>query len=458
MRDIVRFWLPLGLLFGCGGGGGASGPGSDAGIDAGGDDEGPHGNHIENPEIVPGGGLGSGAIDGELNVFVIDGVTEEPIEGAEVRVGDASDTSPLEDVTDADGFVVFRGEGLEGAQVITASAEAHAPTTWIGANGAVVTIPLEPTTTPTPPTASVSGTIEAANLEIGHYMTAVVTYSLAENEDEPIPSGVTVCQDLVGNCAWTLTTRTGPLAAYALLYDVNPNGTPDPSDDTFAFHGYALKTGLDLEADEVLADQELAIFAGADLVTTEIAYGTLPTGLTDVQRFARLELGDEGNVTLPATPGTPTLDVPALAGVLAADSYRMIAFAQPAPDVDTPQSAILHRTTDVEGVVDIGSWLSMPYDLAADAGAYSFMPATGATIHGVEFTDSADGTRLWTVALLDGSASFELPELGTDPFPADTDMTVQAFDLPGFDPTQFALRGLIDMIERISSDRLTFTP
>ena len=39
------------------------------------------------PMLVPGGGIGGGAIDGYLNVYVIDADSNAPLSGAAVQVG-----------------------------------------------------------------------------------------------------------------------------------------------------------------------------------------------------------------------------------------------------------------------------------------------------------------------------------------------------------------------------------
>ena len=91
------------------------------------------------PEEIPGGGIGSGAVDGKLNVYAIDGDTKAPLAGAAVRVGEADAETPLEGTTDAMGLVTFKDASLKGATTITVTAADHTATTWFGVNGAVGT-------------------------------------------------------------------------------------------------------------------------------------------------------------------------------------------------------------------------------------------------------------------------------------------------------------------------------
>src|SRR5258708_5345939 len=104
---------------------------------------GPH--HVDNPVPAPRGGGSGPAINGELNVFVIDSRTGAVIPGASVRVGGATDPAPMLGTTSGNGLVTFTDKDLlKGPQTITASFSNYSPATWIGVNGAVVTIPLDP--------------------------------------------------------------------------------------------------------------------------------------------------------------------------------------------------------------------------------------------------------------------------------------------------------------------------
>ena len=98
------------------------------------------------PVLVPGGGLGGGAIDGYLNVYVIDADTNAPLTAAAVQVGASSASAPCMALTDSTGLVTFDPMScpmLHGAVTVTASATGYAPSTWIGANGANMTINIQ---------------------------------------------------------------------------------------------------------------------------------------------------------------------------------------------------------------------------------------------------------------------------------------------------------------------------
>src|SRR5829696_8388047 len=87
------------------------------------------------PRLIAGGGIGDGAIDGRLNVHVIDGAGA-PVVNATVRVDDTDKT------TNEKGLVIF--EDVDGPQTIAVKADTYRSAVWVGANGANVTIQLKP--------------------------------------------------------------------------------------------------------------------------------------------------------------------------------------------------------------------------------------------------------------------------------------------------------------------------
>ena len=114
------------------------------------------------PRLIPGGGVGDGAISGTLYVHVTDEETRAVISSAKVRVGDSSDPAPCEVLTDSTGLAKFQPDscpGLTGPVTVTITASGYAPVTWIGVNGVNLTIPIRNSNPPAVATATVSGTI-----------------------------------------------------------------------------------------------------------------------------------------------------------------------------------------------------------------------------------------------------------------------------------------------------------
>lgn len=98
------------------------------------------------------GGLGGGPIQGEVNITVLDGYTNEPVADAYVLMG-SGPTSPYQAVTDASGRVSFSDPGLEGPQMVTVAAEDYERVSIIAFDARDVTVFLTPFVPPS------SGTI-----------------------------------------------------------------------------------------------------------------------------------------------------------------------------------------------------------------------------------------------------------------------------------------------------------
>ena len=107
--------------------------GSGSGVDGGNTEP----NDVE-PMLIPGGGVSSGAVRGEINVHAIDDETGAAVANAMVRLGTAADPAPGLGSTDNNGLAVFIDPELIGPQTVTISATGYAAATWIGVNGANV--------------------------------------------------------------------------------------------------------------------------------------------------------------------------------------------------------------------------------------------------------------------------------------------------------------------------------
>ena len=66
------------------------------------------------PRLIPGGGVGDGAISGTLYVHVTDEETRAVISSAKVRVGESSDPAACEVLTDSTGLAKFQPDSCPG--------------------------------------------------------------------------------------------------------------------------------------------------------------------------------------------------------------------------------------------------------------------------------------------------------------------------------------------------------
>ena len=439
------------------------------------------------PKMIPGGGVADGKISGNLFVYVVDEETRAAISSANVRVGDSSDTSPCQVLTDSTGLAKFQSDncaGLKGPVTVTIDVSGYAPVTWIGVNGTNLTIPIRNANPPAVATATVSGTIAGwASLPappLHHQTLALIAASQSDTLGDrandlpqamrnimvgtavfPVPSNLCVINAAVSDCNWTLTTRTGAQAHVALIVDQFDNNTPDTdADDTFTFTGVAIKRGLTLAAGDVVPGETLEMIADADMQTFTAAFASLPSGMDYMGAFPALELGDEGRVAfiLPALDMTHTTSrVPKLTGSLADAHYSLIAQAQDAKDQGRPSSLAWMRNVDVGSTVTLASWLPPPSNILVSGGTYSYGAVSGATVQGAEI-QNIQGQRVWSITIFDGSTSFTLPGLSPDPLPAGMlAFEASALKIPGVDVGNFKLDDARDKIAGIAKDFVTFT-
>ncbi len=448
-------------------------------------------NHVENPTPAEGGGVSGGAVKGELNVFVVDSLTGDPISGAAVRVGEPEESAPIEGDTGASGLVIFTEASLAGAQVIHASAAGHAPATWFGANGAVVTLALAPTGTPAAPDiATVSGTIEgwdAVPVPVtNHIIVGLVLYSFTRNLDAPenqidqpasLPGALppNACVRLPAPvpspaCAWTLVTRTGTQTHYAIILDIDGKGTEVDTDDTFEVIGFAAKSGLELIADQTVTNESLEQIAAGDIADLTVTFpASAPTGLGELAALPILYLGDERLLfVFPGlSPDNARTKLPKATGELAGGSWNLFAQAKVTGDADDPSTTTFLHDIDPDSTVTLPAFLPLPTSLAAASGVFSFAAVAGASVYSAEVTEPSgaagvDGTPAWSVLVLDDRREFSVPT-GTPGRPnsqlpsGPLSFTVVALDLDGFDPGSFAIGNLTDSVNQLASQVIDFT-
>ena len=445
------------------------------------------------PNLVPGGGIGSGKINGYLNVYVTDDDTRAPIMGASVRVGPSANSMPCEALTDSTGLATFDPQScksLNGPVTVTASDSGYAPSTWIGADGANMTMTIR-AMHPTPvDTATVSGTIAGWESlpapATGHNTIAIIAASQAPNLGDrgnnltqpmrdiavagsavttSIPANACVRGALVDDCNWQLVTRTGSQAHYAIIADDDANGTPDDmSDDVVTVIGWALDTGLNLTAGQTVVNETLTMVAAGDLQPFTASFATPPAGMGFVAAYPAINLGDAGRIAIVfpalglslATTKVPKIGAASTSG-LAGATYDLIAAAQATKDVNEPSSLSWSHAVDVTKTVAVATWLPPPTAITDTAGTYAFTPVTGATLHSAEIKNP-DGTRAWSVTIFDGSTSFTLPGVTPDPLVSGTDtLTVSALQIPGIDLTNVAFDDAQQVLTGLSSDQITFT-
>ncbi|HUH02893.1 MAG TPA: hypothetical protein VML75_12935 [Kofleriaceae bacterium] len=431
------------------------------------------------PRLIAGGGIGDGAIEGVVNVYVIDGDTDAAISGAEVIIGEAGE-DPLILSTDGAGLAAFDDGSLAGPTTVTVKADGYIVATWFGANGANVTVPMTPVVESSDvPRATVRGSIVGwENMDApaaNHFVVGIVSYShthelgdaaneLTQPAGDPIPpNACAVAVAPIQPCSWSLVTRTGTVAIFATIIDIDTKGTQDERDDTSEVIGYAYKTGIQVEDGITMSNVMLAQLPAGSLTEVGASYASLPSGLDTAASLLRLDLGDSGVMPLGfmTTAGPETVTIPDLAGAFAANTYQAIAFAGDSnadPDDDeNPMTAIILRDLGTLGAeVEFGAWMDQPANLAYDGSAYSFTPVNSATLHTAKLRRT-NGTVLWNIALIDGRSSFVLPAISPDPLPAgELELIVDTLE-GAIDLEDFAIDELVESFERVSKSRRAIT-
>jgi hypothetical protein len=385
--------------------------------------------------VIPGGGISGGAIDGVVNLYVIDDATRMPIQGATVRVG------TIDGTTDATGL--FVANGVTGKQDVIVTASGYRSEYWLGANGANMTANLKPAN-PATPQATLSGSIDLSAITVatGHAKVAAVTYSQddllpdAENNLKT-PSNGNVCIEATptATCTFQVLTRTGKVTLYALIFDYDTKGTMTTADDTQTLVAYASRTGVMVSDGVAQTGQDLTVIPMAMTSTVAVDFGTPPSGLTQTLGLVGIELGDgSGVIQLPVTNAmSPSAQVPSLANFSGA-TYRLSAIAQ---NTATPpnQAITLHKHLSTTSLA-AGEWTPPPTNVMVTRTSASWTNVTGAVIHGVEYDSGA--TAVLSITSFDGTSSAMIPDIVTIPS-GSLAVKVQALAGSGIDLTDLEI-------------------
>jgi len=362
------------------------------------------------PRVIPGGGIGDGAIDGEVNVAVID-EDDNPIPGADVAVGNAQKT------TDPDGFATFTG--VNGPQTIAVKATGFRSTVWVGADGANVTIPLPAAGNPTVDQATLTGSIanwDTITAPQGHIKAAIVLYSQSDDLGDAAnnlatPASGNICGIVGTTCDWTLVSRTGPVTLIAAIIDRDGNGTPgNDADDITTITGWAVKTGVTVDNGVSQNGLVLDMVEAGNLENVTVDLGTPPAGLPQVNAIVGIEISADEVAQLPLFLATDqsTLVSPK-PSVVGGDTYRLSAIAQTTSGDQGAQSIVLRRGNTGTALA-AGDWLVPPTNVTVTRSDASWEPVAGAIAHSVAWSDST-GESILEISVFDDSTSVTVPPL-----------------------------------------------
>lgn len=401
------------------------------------------------PRLIPGGGIGDGAIAGVVNVYAVDELTRAPIAGTTVDVGGVTG------LTGADGLFIASAPSLVGPQTVVVTRAGYRAAMWVGVSGTNVTIALKPAPMPTIPRANIAGTITGfglMTLPVNHYKLAAVSFTdsdLAMTEENNLRTSGSM--NLCGGttCPFTVTSRTGTLALFAAIYDIDTRGTGNDNDDTSTLITWAYKTMVTVVDGMNQTGHALTMIPTNQHTTATVDYGAPPAALPVVFGVAGIELGSDGYAQLGLAAST--VRVPELS-VIPSSTYRFTAVAgDNQQDITAGAVSISLRRGLTSTSFAAGAWMTPPTIVAASRTTASWTGATGATIHSLDYR--AGATEVLQIYTFDGSTTVTLPAAVMLPAGA---LQVDAGALRAtFDVTSFGFDANASEIDGIASAALT---
>jgi hypothetical protein len=342
------------------------------------------------PRLIKGGGVGDGAIDGVVNVYVIDNDTYAPISDATVEI------AGKQQQTDGTGLVIE--QDVSGSQTIAVKATGYRGAVWQDVNGANVTIAVTKLGTLTAQQATLTGSIagwDQVTVPAGHVKAGVVGYSQSDNfgdADNNIttPNSGNTCFGNPSTCNFTIATRTGTVTLTAAIVDLDPHGTADSSDDTLTIVGWATAPSLQVDAGINQSGITLTQLEAGKLQNVTIDYGTPPDALTKHDAIVGVELSKDEVVQLPVLQsGSTTTLVPTPDAFAPGATYRLTAVAQTtATDPSTgPQSIVINRGLTGTALA-APQWLTTPTNVSATRTTASLAKVANAKLHSVQWSDT----------------------------------------------------------------------
>lgn len=399
------------------------------------------------PRMIKGGGVGDGAIDGVVNVYVIDNDTYAPIVDATVEVAGKQAT------TDDTGLVIF--QDVSGAQTVAVKASGYRGAVWQDANGANLTIPVTKLGNLTAQRATLSGTVAAwdtVTVPSGHAKAALVGYSNTDDLGDPAnslttPSSGNVCIGNPSTCTFSIVTRTGHVTLTAAIVDVDPKVVTDPNDDVFTIVGWATATGVQVDAGVDQTGIVLTQLEAGQLQNVTIDYGAPPDALTKHDALVGIELSKDEVIQLPVLPsGATKALVPLPSAFTTSATYRLTAVAQ-TTTADGPQSVIVQRG-QTGTTLGADQWLATPVNVTASRTSAKLDKVANARLHSVQWSD-ANGILLEITLFDPAKLTANVPDLVA--LPATGTLTAKAQGIGAdIDIGNFSLDTDIDLLWGIS--------
>jgi hypothetical protein len=407
------------------------------------------------PRLIKGGGVGDGAIDGVVNVYVIDNDTYAPIVDATV------DIAGRQQQTDDTGLVIE--QDVSGPQTIAVKATGYRGAVWQDVNGANVTIAVTKLGTLTAQQATLSGSVagwDLVTVPSGHLKAAVVGYSQSDDFGDSAnniatPNSANTCFGNPSTCTFSVATRTGTVTLTAAIVDLDPHGTQDSADDTLTIVGWATAPSLQVDAGIDQSGITLTQLEASKLQNVSIDYGTPPDALTKHDAIIGIELSQDEIIQLPVLQsGSTSALVPTPDAFAPGATYRLTAIAQTVTTDPNggPQSIIINRGQTGTALA-ASQWLATPTNVSATRTTASLAKVANAKLHSVQWSDT-NGILLEITMFDPDKISASVPDLLA--LPASGMLTVKAQGLGAdIDLGNFSLDTDIDLLWGVSVQPMT---
>lgn len=407
------------------------------------------------PRRIPGGGTADGAIDGRLNVYVVDGHTDKPLVGAFVMVADGA---THQGSTDKDGLLSFKSPQLKGPLSLTAALKGYTTTTVVGLNAANLTLNLySRTVAPKVKTATCKGTISGWSAlpkpKKNHLNMGMVHFLLDRRLNRPRnaleqPSGdknIYAPGPPLNLNAWQVKVPAGAFGLFALVLDLDHKGTSKESDDTYQITHVGVKTGLSVQEGQTLSGVTIPVSPAN--YTLNITLPNKPAGTKTLGTSVFLELANKELASIFQDSGsTGKALVPKLTGDFAGGNYWAVLSAddgvEHADDNRATESVFLKRGIKSVAQPVAASLLALPANIAAAAGGkLSFTLSAGVNFASAKVMPEKIGGGYWEVLFFKPSAganTVTLPTLpatvpGEKPAAGKQYLSIYGMDLPGVD-------------------------
>ena len=407
-------------------------------------------------------GMTGGPIDGTLNVVVLDGQTEDGVDGAYVTVGDPA-TTPYQGTTDMFGQITFADPALHGPVTVTTSKEGYSRSSFVSFDATSVTIFLDPLPIPAvgpfPPGRQGGGVFgqivfgDATTLGSPRWRLVPEPRTPTERKraiviptvrspfalaPEPEPTAIIDYVD-DGSIAWNFGYTARPVAqaavAIAGLYDeaIDPDGDgplPPGRFEPFAMgvaREIVVGPGEFVEGVTIVVDTPLDTAIALDLDGVPPLNTPGQLGPTEAIVDVMIDLGGEGLIALPgasaAVPsgGTRAMisRMPALRSHVADGAYVAVAGAY-APLYGIPLSLrVVRGIRDVRTPIRIGDFLGTPRAIDPVNGGVASGPnlvtqpegGTAIPSFTLHVLQGLDGTPLWTIVARGDQTTVPLDDL-----------------------------------------------